>query len=83
MLLIDALGALSCVSMALETKPHHDHSNHSELDYSQLSLPWASCPLDEENSTISECEDSSETQYFWFRTVLDSTSRIGKTADRQ
>ena len=43
----------------------------------QVSLPWDSCPLNEDNSTISECEDSSETQYFWFRTVLDSTSSIG------
>jgi len=42
----------------------------------QFSLPWSSCPLDEKNVTISECEDSSETQYFWFRTVLDSTSSI-------
>ena len=33
----------------------------------QTSLPWASCPLAADNSTIPECEGSSETQYFWFR----------------
>ena len=27
---------------------------------------------------MAECEDSSETQYFWFRTTLDATDRIGE-----
>ena len=26
--------------------------------------------------TVAECENSSETQYFWFRTTLDSTASI-------
>ena len=26
--------------------------------------------------TIAECDNSSETQYFWFRTTLDSTDTI-------
>jgi len=42
----------------------------------QLSLPWSSCPLDDANVTIAECDNSSETQYFWFRTTLDSTDTI-------
>lgn len=41
-------------------------------------LPWASCPLGGPggNMTIPECEDSSETQYFWFRTTLDASGSI-------
>jgi len=42
----------------------------------QFSLPWSSCPLGEDNVTVAECEGSSETQYFWFRTTLDATDRI-------
>jgi len=42
----------------------------------QLSLPWSACPLTEDNVTVAECENSSETQYFWFRTTLDSTASI-------
>jgi len=39
-------------------------------------LPWSSCPLAPDNQTIAECEDSSETQYFWFRTTLDASGAI-------
>eukprot|EP00090_Calanus_glacialis_P025407 TRINITY_DN39709_c0_g1_i3.p1 TRINITY_DN39709_c0_g1~~TRINITY_DN39709_c0_g1_i3.p1 ORF type:complete len:610 (-),score=170.36 TRINITY_DN39709_c0_g1_i3:182-1954(-) len=39
-------------------------------------LPWSSCPLTPDNQTIPECEDSSETQYFWFRTTLDASGSI-------
>eukprot|EP00091_Calanus_sinicus_P009177 TRINITY_DN2160_c0_g1_i3.p1 TRINITY_DN2160_c0_g1~~TRINITY_DN2160_c0_g1_i3.p1 ORF type:complete len:324 (+),score=80.31 TRINITY_DN2160_c0_g1_i3:185-1156(+) len=39
-------------------------------------LPWSSCPLTPDNLTIPECEDSSETQYFWFRTTLDASGSI-------
>eukprot|EP00092_Neocalanus_flemingeri_P007451 GFUD01008047.1.p1 GENE.GFUD01008047.1~~GFUD01008047.1.p1 ORF type:complete len:659 (+),score=176.58 GFUD01008047.1:50-2026(+) len=39
-------------------------------------LPWSSCPLTDDNQTIAECEDSSETQYFWFRTTLDASGSI-------
>jgi len=39
-------------------------------------LPWSSCPLTESNQTIAECENSSETQFFWFRTTLDSSGSI-------
>lgn len=47
-------------------------------------LPWSSCPtlleagLGDSNTTlVPECEMSSETQYFWYRNVLDSTDSIG------
>ena len=43
-----------------------------------MALPWSSCPLGEDNVTVAECEESSETQYFWFRTTLDATDRIGE-----
>merc|ERR1711935_128500 len=39
-------------------------------------LPWSSCPLSQNNSSITECEDSSETQFFWYRTVLDASDSI-------
>ena len=52
----------------------------------QATLPWSSCPqvttLVEDNvtqvSVVAECEMSSETQYFWFRSTLDSSNDIGK-----
>ena len=44
----------------------------------QTSLPWASCPLSSPNTTVVECDLSSETQYFWFRKTLDSSDSIGK-----
>ena len=44
----------------------------------QTSLPWSNCPLSSPNTTVTECELSSETQYFWFRKTLDSSDSIGK-----
>jgi solute carrier family 6 amino acid/orphan transporter-like 15/16/17/18/20 len=46
----------------------------------QTSLPWASCPLGLDNSTVPECEGSSETQFFWFRTTLDASGSIGEAS---
>lgn len=41
----------------------------------QHPLPWSSCP--EVNGTIvEECEKSSETAYFWYRTTLDAAPAI-------
>ncbi|XP_040565853.1 sodium-dependent neutral amino acid transporter B(0)AT3 [Lepeophtheirus salmonis] len=42
------------------------------------SLTWASCPMDPlfPNTTVRECEISSETQYFWYRNTLDITPSI-------
>ncbi|XP_071447708.1 sodium-dependent neutral amino acid transporter B(0)AT3 [Hetaerina americana] len=42
----------------------------------QSPLPWGDCPLVPENGTsnmipVEECEMSSETSYFWYRTTLD------------
>ncbi|XP_039298229.1 sodium- and chloride-dependent transporter XTRP3 isoform X1 [Nilaparvata lugens] len=37
----------------------------------QYPLPWASCPRLENGSAVPECEKSSETAYFWYRTTLD------------
>ena len=46
----------------------------------RATLPWAACPLDSisgsGNTSVAECEMSSETQYFWFRVVLDSSDSI-------
>lgn len=39
-------------------------------------LPWSSCPMTESNTSIAECVNSSETQYFWFRTTLDASGSI-------
>ena len=35
--------------------------------YTQITLPWSTCPIGADNVTVVECVDSSETQYFWFR----------------
>ena len=35
--------------------------------YTQITLPWSTCPIEADNVTVVECADSSETQYFWFR----------------
>ena len=35
--------------------------------YTQITLPWSTCPIGADNVTVVECADSSETQYFWFR----------------
>ena len=49
----------------------------------QNPLPWSSCPLEEvtvENATIMasalECEETSATTYFWYRTTLGISSSI-------
>jgi len=39
-------------------------------------LPWSTCPLHLDNQTIAECEESSETQFFWYRTTLDASGSI-------
>lgn len=39
----------------------------------QSPLPWASCPVDSNNVTVRECDISSETAYFWYRTTLDTS----------
>jgi len=40
-------------------------------------LPWAKCPHDYiTGKNMTECEMSSETQYFWFRTTLDSSDSL-------
>jgi len=40
------------------------------------SLPWSTCPVGQDNTTTQECQLSSETQYFWFRTTLDASGSI-------
>ncbi|XP_023345214.1 sodium- and chloride-dependent transporter XTRP3A [Eurytemora carolleeae] len=40
-------------------------------------LPWTKCPQDYiTGKNITECMESSETQYFWFRTTLASSDSI-------
>jgi len=41
-----------------------------------ITLPWSTCPIGADNVTVVECADSSETQYFWFRTTLDASGSI-------
>ncbi|KAL0276997.1 UNVERIFIED_CONTAM: hypothetical protein PYX00_004436 [Menopon gallinae] len=41
----------------------------------QSPLPWSSCPL-VNNTPVMECEVSSETAYFWYRTTLDVAPNI-------
>ena len=56
------------------------------VDTRQSELPWSYCPLAEtangNNDSVSrlveECEKSSETQYFWYRTALDISGNIGE-----
>ena len=54
----------------------------------QATLPWAECPAlvhelasnltvgATDSTLLSECDRSSETQYFWYRETLDITSSI-------
>lgn len=42
----------------------------------QSPLPWASCPQLANGSAVPECEKSSETAYFWYRTTLDVSPAI-------
>lgn len=45
-------------------------------------LPWSRCPLDyATGKNITECLESSETQYFWFRTTLDASDSIDDFGD--
>uniref|UniRef100_UPI00398E43AB sodium- and chloride-dependent transporter XTRP3A-like isoform X2 n=1 Tax=Pristiophorus japonicus TaxID=55135 RepID=UPI00398E43AB len=40
-------------------------------------LPWASCPLNSNNTgIIEECAKSSSTEYFWYRTTLNISPTI-------
>lgn len=42
-------------------------------------MPWASCPKWENGTTVPECEKSSETAYFWYRTTLDISPTMDTT----
>ncbi|CAJ1080830.1 sodium-dependent neutral amino acid transporter B(0)AT2-like [Xyrichtys novacula] len=44
----------------------------------QNPLPWEECPK-EGNITVTECEKSSPTSYFWYRKALDITDSIDET----
>uniref|UniRef100_A0A667Z976 Transporter n=1 Tax=Myripristis murdjan TaxID=586833 RepID=A0A667Z976_9TELE len=44
----------------------------------QYPLPWEQCPA-QGNRTVKECEDSSPTTYFWYRTALNITDSIDDT----
>ncbi|KAJ8963444.1 hypothetical protein NQ318_018924 [Aromia moschata] len=41
----------------------------------RFSLPWQSCPM-ENNTIVPECEESSATEYFWYRITLDVAPSI-------
>ncbi|XP_013881827.1 sodium-dependent neutral amino acid transporter B(0)AT2 [Austrofundulus limnaeus] len=41
----------------------------------QSPLPWENCPV-QGNTTVTECEKSSPTSYFWYRKALDITDSI-------
>lgn len=41
----------------------------------QSPLPWASCPV-LNGTPVAECDKSSETAYFWYRTTLDAAPAI-------
>lgn len=38
-------------------------------------MPWSECPV-VNNTVVYECEVSSETAYFWYRTTLDVAPNI-------
>ncbi|KAG5865600.1 hypothetical protein JTB14_020734 [Gonioctena quinquepunctata] len=42
----------------------------------QYPLPWHSCPLDKNGTVVMECDKSSATAYFWYRTTLDASPDI-------
>nr|CAD7412345.1 unnamed protein product [Timema poppensis] len=46
----------------------------------QSPLPWANCPMIN-NTEVPECEKSSETAYFWYRTTLDSSPNIDELGE--
>jgi solute carrier family 6 (neurotransmitter transporter, amino acid/orphan) member 15/16/17/18/20 len=39
-------------------------------------LPWANCPTFPNGTIFPECERSSETEYFWYRSTLDAAPSI-------
>ncbi|XP_054609510.1 sodium-dependent neutral amino acid transporter B(0)AT2-like isoform X1 [Dunckerocampus dactyliophorus] len=45
----------------------------------QSPLPWTKCPEQGNNVTVTECEASSPTSYFWYRKALDITDSISET----
>ncbi|XP_061823544.1 sodium-dependent neutral amino acid transporter B(0)AT2-like isoform X2 [Nerophis lumbriciformis] len=45
----------------------------------QSPLPWTKCPGQGQNLTVTECEASSPTSYFWYRKALDITDSISET----
>ena len=45
----------------------------------QYPLPWASCPELPNGTKVPECELSSETAYFWYRTTLDVSPSMNET----
>ncbi|XP_054276986.1 sodium-dependent neutral amino acid transporter B(0)AT3 isoform X2 [Macrosteles quadrilineatus] len=45
----------------------------------QSPLPWSYCPKLPNNTTVPECERSSETAYFWYRTTLDIAPTMDET----
>lgn len=42
----------------------------------QMPLPWSSCPLTSNGTTVKECNLSSPTTYFWYRETLDISYTI-------
>nr|CAD7438814.1 unnamed protein product [Timema bartmani] len=56
------------------------NSFQSDMSDPQSPLPWANCPMIN-NTEVPECEKSSETAYFWYRTTLDSSPNIDELGD--
>uniref|UniRef100_A0A023F0H7 Transporter n=1 Tax=Triatoma infestans TaxID=30076 RepID=A0A023F0H7_TRIIF len=42
-------------------------------------LPWSTCPTTLNGTIVPECDKSSETAYFWYRTTLDVSPAINQT----
>ncbi|XP_031674119.1 sodium-dependent neutral amino acid transporter B(0)AT1 isoform X4 [Oncorhynchus kisutch] len=50
----------------------------------QETLPWSQCPLNYNlTGLVSECEQSSPVDYFWYRETLNSTPDIGENGGLQ
>ncbi|KAL1115171.1 hypothetical protein AAG570_007202 [Ranatra chinensis] len=45
----------------------------------QSPLPWAECPKLDNGTVVPECDKSSETAYFWYRTTLDVSPSMDET----
>ncbi|XP_073987596.1 sodium-dependent neutral amino acid transporter B(0)AT3 [Rhodnius prolixus] len=45
----------------------------------QTPLPWSTCPTTLNGTIVPECDKSSETAYFWYRTTLDVSPSINET----